>query len=371
MRCSGMPFVITQVVRALSWLAVPVGLICVIDDWLFRPGRRTAAATESIGDPPLVAFAYHLLPVLIGAAVVRIFLTEQLDFSVVLVVISAITGLVLAVDVMVLAGKRTAAAKAAGKDPTLVPEPHTVDYARSFFPMAVAVLLLRAFLFEPYRIPSDSMMPTLLDGDFIVVDKFAYGLKLPVTDMKIINTGEPKRGDVVVFHPPMQPSQVWIKRVVGLPGDHVSVREDRITINGNPVPFTVTNTYNDGCYVNMQLATEQLSMHTHRALLCPVPLQVSPDPLPGCKRRDTRGYICSRESDPDATPLLEPRVFDTVVPSGEYLMIGDNRDNSDDGRFWGFVTEHELLGKATYIWFNWDPERAGGPIWSRIGMKIP
>jgi signal peptidase I len=365
-----MPFALAQLIRALSWLAVPVGLVCVVDDWLLRPRRQTAAATESIGDPPLVALAYRLLPVLIGAAVVRVFLTEQLDFSAVLVVISAITGLVLAVDAMVLAPRRIAAAQAAGKDPTLVPEPRTVDYARSFFPVAVAVLLLRAFVFEPYRIPSDSMMPTLLDGDFIVVEKFAYGLKLPVTDTKILGTGEPRRGDVVVFHPPMQPSEVWIKRVVGLPGDHVIVRDDRITINGQPVPFTITGAYNDGCYVNMQLATEQLSTHTHQALLCPVPLQVSPDPLPGCKRSDSRGYICGGEDDPDASRLLVPRASDMVVPAGEYLMIGDNRDNSDDGRFWGFVTEHELLGKATYIWFNWDIGRTGGPIWRRIGMKI-
>jgi signal peptidase I len=366
-----MPLAIALVVRALAWLAVPVGLICVIDDWLLRPRRQAAATTAAVSDPPFVVLAYRILPILIGAAVVRTFLTEQLDFSLVLVVISAVTALVLAVDVMVLRRKRVVLAQAAGKDPKRVPEPHTVDYARSFFPMAVAVLLLRTFLFEPYRIPSDSMMPTLLDGDFIVVDKFAYGLKLPLTDTKIISTGEPNRGDVVVFHPPMQPSEVWIKRVVGLPGDHVTVRDDRITVNGNPVPFRITKAYNDGCYVNMQLATEQLSTHTHQALLCPEPLQVSPDPLPGCKRRDSRGYICSTVSDPDATPLLEPRLFDMVVPSGEYLMMGDNRDNSDDGRFWGFVTEHELLGKATYIWFNWDLGRTGGPIWSRIGTRIP
>jgi signal peptidase I len=358
-----MPPAIALVVRALAWLAVPVGLICVVDDWLLRPRRQAAAATGSIGDSPFLVYAYRALPILVGAAVIWVFLSEQLDFSLVLVVISAVTGLVLALDVMVLRRQR--------EDPKLVPEPHTVDYARSFFPMAVAVLLLRAFVFEPYRIPSDSMMPTLLDGDFIVVDKFAYGLKLPVTDTKIFSTGEPKRGDVVVFHPPMQPSEVWIKRVVGLPGDHVMVRNDRITVNGTPVPFIITKAYNDGCYVNMQLATEQLSTHTHQALLCPEPIQVSPDPLPGCKRRDSQGYICSKVSDPDASPLLEPRLFDMVVPPGEYLMMGDNRDNSDDGRFWGFVTEHELLGKATYIWFNWDPGRTGGPIWSRIGTRIP
>lgn len=365
-----MPLAMTQIVRALSWLAVPVGLICLIDDWFFRPRRRIAAAAESAADPAALSLAYHVLPVLIAAAVVRLFLAEQLDFSAILVVVSTATGLVWAADALLLAPRRRAAANLAGKDPALVPEPHTIDYARSFFPVALAVLLLRAFVFEPYRIPSDSMMPTLLDGDFIVVSKFAYGLKLPVTNAKILDTGEPRRGDVVVFHPPVKPSEVWIKRVAGLPGDQVTVRDDRVTINGKPIPFEISGTYSDGCYRDMQIATERLGTHTHQALLCPVPLEVTPYPLPGCKRSDAQGYVCGGEPPPGAEPLIEGRVFQMVVPAGEYLMIGDNRDNSDDGRFWGFVTERELIGKATYIWFNWDVHRRGGPIWSRIGRKI-
>ncbi len=364
-----MPIAIVEIARALSWLALPVGVVCIIDDWLLRPKRRIAAAAGAV-DPPLVSAAYRLLPVLLGVVVLRLFLTEELDFNVLLVVIAAITGFIWAADAALLARKRRLEVEASGKDPALVPEPLTVDYARSFFPVALAVLVLRAFVFEPYRIPSDSMMPTLLDGDFIVVRKFAYGLKLPVTNTKILRTGEPQRGDVVVFHPPIQPSEVWIKRVAAVPGDHVTVRDDRLTINGTPVPFTVTGLYNDGCYENMQLATEQLGSHLHQALLCPVPLEVTPDPLPACKRRDARGYVCGGNAPAGAIPLIERRVFEMVVPSGEYLMMGDNRDNSDDGRFWGFVTDQELIGKATRIWFNWDPARRDGPIWSRIGTKI-
>lgn len=365
-----MPLAITQVIRALTFLAVPVGLVCVIDDWLLRPKRQTAMAPNPAADPPVLSLAYGLFPILIGVAVLWLFVSAQLDFSTVLVVISAVTGLIWAADASLLARRRRSAANAAGKDPAAIPEPRTVDYARSFFPVAIAVLALRAFVFEPFRIPSDSMMPTLRDGDFIVVAKFAYGLKLPITNTKILDTGEPKRGDVVVFHPPMKPSEVWIKRVVGLPGDHVTVRNDRLTINGTPVPFKVVGTYSDGCYENMQLATELLGAHTHQALLCPVPLQVTPDPLPGCKRSDARGYVCGIDPPPGAQTLLQPGVFDTVVPAGQYLMIGDNRDNSDDGRFWGFVTEQELLGKATLVWFDWDVDRAGGPNWSRIGTRI-
>lgn len=359
-----------QIVRILSWLAVPVGFICLVDDWLIRPKRQTAMAPEPADDPPILALSYRLLPIFILAAVIWAFVAEELDFSAVLVVISAATGLIWAVDAGLLAPRRRTAASVAGKNPADIPEPRTIDYARSFFPVALAVLLLRAFIFEPYRIPSDSMMPTLLDGDFIVVDKFAYGLKLPITNTKILATGEPKRGDVVVFHPPIRPSEVWIKRVVGLPGDHVTVRDDRLIVNGTPVPFKILGTYNDGCYENMQLATELLGTHTHQALLCPVPLQITPDPLPGCKRSDTRGYVCGSDPQPGAQSLIQPGVFDTVVPPGEYLMIGDNRDNSDDGRFWGFVTERELLGKATFVWFNWDVDRTGGPMWSRVGTRI-
>src|SRR6185437_11652440 len=365
-----MPPLLMQVILALSWLALPVGLLCIIDDWFLRPRRQIAAAPKPVADSGALSIAYHVLPILIGAAVVRLLVAEQLDFSGVLVAISAVTGIIWAADGWVLRRRRWTAAKAAGKDPTAIPEPGTVDYARSFFPVAIAVLLLRSFVFEPFRIPSDSMMPTLRDGDFIVVDKFAYGLRLPITDAKILETGEPKRGDVVIFHPPMKPSEVWIKRVVGLPGDHVTVRNDRLVVNGTAVPFRIVGTYSDGCYENMQLATELLGTHSHQALLCPIPLQVTADPLPGCKRSDARGYVCGKGAPPGAQALMAPGLFDTVVPAGEYLMIGDNRDNSDDGRFWGFVTERELLGKAELVWFDWDVHRTGGPTWSRIGTRI-
>ena len=365
-----MPPVLMQVILVLAWLALPVGLLCILDDWFLRPRRQIAASPKPATDSPVMSLAYHVLPILIGAAVVRLLVAEQLDFSGVLVGISGVTGVIWAVDAAVLRRRRLVAAKAAGKDPAAIPEPGTVDYARSFFPVALAVLLLRSFVFEPFRIPSDSMMPTLLDGDFILVDKFSYGLRLPVSNTKILDTGSPKRGDVMVFRYPLDPSENYIKRVVGLPGDHVTVRDDRLIINGKVIPFRVTDTYTDGCYINMQLAVEQLDGHTHKALLCPVPLEVTPYPLPGCRRSDARGYVCGGTAPPGAMPLDEPEVVTKVVPPGEYLMVGDNRDNSDDGRVWGFVPDANLVGKATYIWFNWDPQRSGGPMWSRIGNKI-
>jgi signal peptidase I len=361
-----MTAVLSQITLVLSWLAVPVGLICAIDDWLIKPKRQLAGAA----DPRVLSLAYRLLPILVAVVIARLFVTEQIDFSAVLIAVSAATGAIWAADALVVSKRRRAAAQAMGKDAAAIAEPGTVDYARSFFPVAVAVLLLRSFLFEPFRIPSDSMMPTLRDGDFILVDKFAFGLRLPITNTPFLHTGEPKRGDVVVFHPPMDPSQVWIKRVVGLPGDHVVVRDDRITVNGDTMPFNVTGPYSDGCYEHMQIATEHLGTHVHQALLCPVPLEVTEDPLPTCPRTDSRGYICGGAPTADAMLLPDPKVFDEIVPPGEYMMMGDNRDNSDDSRYWGFVTERELLGKATYIWFSWDPHRSGGPMWRRIGTRI-
>jgi signal peptidase I len=361
-----MPQSLMSVIVVLSWLALPVGVACIVDDWFLRP-RRALADPAAPRDAPLMTFLYSALPALIGCAVLRLLVAERLDFSAVLLAITVVTGVVWALDALWLRGRRAAAARAAGKDPAQLAEPGTVDYARSFFPVALVVLLLRSFVFEPFRIPSDSMMPTLLDGDFIIVNKYAYGLRLPVINKKIIPIGEPQRGDVVVFRYPLDPSTNFIKRLVGLPGDHVQVHDNLITINGKPVPFYVgPQRYNDGCYVNMSLAHEKLGSHEHEAIFCPVALDRQPV-LPGCKRSGVRGYVCGDEDAPGSGRMP---AFDRVVPPGNYFMMGDNRDNSDDGRSWGFVPEANLVGKATRIWFNWDLGRSGGPIWSRIGTRI-
>ena len=364
-----MPQVLMQIIVFLSWLALPVGLLCVLDDWFLRPRRQIAAAPQEARDPAAIALAYHTLPILLGAAVVRLLVADRLDFSAVLFGITVVTGVVWGLDAALLGRRRAAAAARAGKDPNLIREPGTVDYARSFFPVALVVLVLRSFVFEPFRIPSDSMMPTLLDGDFIIVNKYAYGLRLPVVNHKILATGSPQRGDVVVFRWPVDPSVNFIKRLVGLPGDHIQVRNDRITVNGLAVPFKIVGPYNDGCYVNFQLIAERLGSHDHHAMVCPVPFQPTPSPLAGCNRREVRGYNCGGDSEAGAL-LGETPLFDQVVPPGHYFMMGDNRDNSDDGRSWGFVPEENLVGKATRIWFNWDPKRSGGPLWSRIGSAI-
>lgn len=360
-----------KLIEIASWLAIPVSLVCIVDDWFLRPRRHVAASAHPVRDPPLMIVLYNLLPILIGASVLRLLIAERLDFSVVLLAITVITGVVWWFDFAVLRHHRAASAQTAGKDVNAIPEPGTVDYARSFFPVALIVLVLRSFIFEPFRIPSDSMMPTLLDGDFIIVNKYAYGLRLPVLNRKVVEIGEPQRGDVVVFRYPLDPTVNYIKRLVGLPGDHVEVHNDRLFINGQAVPFKVTGGYNDGCYINLQLAEERLGDHVHQALACPGVVS-RPPPPPGCNRSDMSGFVCSDRQD-----LLS--LFgdmgdrgDSVkdVPPGMYLMVGDNRDNSADGREWGFVPERNVVGKATRIWFNWSWKRSGGPLWNRIAHKI-
>lgn len=224
-------------------------------------------------------------------------------------------------------------------------EPLIVEYSRSFFPVILIILLVRSFLGEPYRIPSGSMMPTLLIGDFILVNKFAYGLRLPVLDTKIVPIGEPARGDVIVFHPPHHPEQSWIKRVIGLPGDTIAYDNYILTINGHPVPTSTIGPY-----------------------------------LGKGSGRDMTGWRELRETLPERSHLILqqdlPPMFQRAngvwtVPAGEYFMMGDNRDNSEDSRYWPthFLPEKNIVGKAVVVWMNWDTG-GDGIDGSRIGTVI-
>jgi len=356
----------------LSWFAAPVGLWCAIDSWWLAPRRVAAAGTADVKDPPLMRAAYAVLPVLVVAVVIRMISAESLDFSLVLLLLSLATGVVWAVDHFVFRKRRAPNS----------PEPGTVDYARSFFPVAFIVLIVRAFIFEPFRIPSDSMMPTLLDGDFIVVNKYAYGLRLPVLNEKFISTGSPQRGDVVVFRYPPDPDVNYIKRLVGLPGDRIEVRDDHLIVNGETIQQAPKGTFVDGCYAGLRLSTETLGLHTHEVMSCSSPIGLqgahnyvmsgNPDPHLACDRKhiaqEIGGWVCQESAAPGANDSND-HVFD-VVPPGHYLMIGDNRDNSADSRVWGLVPDQNLVGKATRIWFNFDTQRPGLVNWSRIGDGI-
>jgi signal peptidase I len=257
------------------------------------------------------------------------------DFSFFLVLAALVTGLVWFVDARFFRpGRLAASGSAAGA----APEPIVVEYARSFFPIILLVLVIRSFLYEPFRIPSDSMMPTLLDGDFIFVNKFTYGLRLPVLNTEIVPLGEPQRGDVVVFRLPSDPSTNYIKRLVGMPGDHVVVREKRVYIN-DVLQEVQLDGYSEpyGSTPRAQIGLETLGDRQHRTL-----------------------YI-------DERPSYD---FDDVVPAGHFFFMGDNRDNSRDSRFpeVGYVPADNVVGRAVRIWLNWNLPNA--PLWERIGQAI-
>ena len=263
------------------------------------------------------------------------------DFSAVMVLLVAASGAIWGLDSMVFAPRRrsTAAVVHGGTAGALTESqlPVLVDYARSFFPIFVIVLLLRSFLVEPFRIPSGSMIPTLLIGDFILVNKFTYGIRLPVLNTKIIEIGAPRRGDVVVFRYPEDPSTPFIKRIVGLPGDRITYRDKSVYVNGKPIAYERLGTYvgtkSAAVHTGANLIEEHLDTVDHQILVIP------------------------------QAPTIDGEF---EVPAGKYFVLGDNRDNSRDSRYWGFVPDENLIGRAFMVWMNWD----SGPALSRIGTTI-
>jgi len=319
-------------------------LIILIDGWLLRP-RRDPAAT-GVEEPWLPKLAGYALVALALGMLWRLFRYEAVDFSLMLVIVGAVSGLIWALDRAFFAARRNRAAASAGTPIERVREPIAVEYARSFFPVIVLVLVIRSFLFEPFRIPSDSMMPTLFDGDFIFVSKYAYGLRLPVSNTLVLPTGTPQRGDVIVFRLPPNPKINYIKRLVGLPGDLVRVDEkNQVYINGVPVPQQPGPDYTGPKqdmwnYAGVPTAFEELGKHRHRIMFA-------------------NGGVKTGE---------------WVVPAGHYFFMGDNRNNSKDSRFVddpeapGFVPAQNLVGKAVRIWLNLDTR--DGPLWGRIGSAV-
>ena len=199
-------------------------------------------------------------------------------------------------------------------------EPVIVEYAKSFFPVLAFVLVLRSFLYEPFQIPSSSMVPTLQVGDYILVNKFNYGLRLPVTRTKVWDVSSPERGDVMVFYPPHANTTYYIKRVIGVPGDRIQYRNKQLTVNGKPVP-------------REWLAEIPGSRRLHIGLEQP---------------RDDKSHLVQVD-------LSRPiRDFSVVVRPGHYFMMGDNRDNSSDSRVWGQVPERDIVGQAVAIWLHWE-----------------
>ncbi len=274
------------------------------------------------------------------------------DFPTFLVLFTFATGIVWAVDAALFAPKRRSKAieglgSEAEADPETInkiledQEPYVVELSRSFFPIVLAVLVVRSFIVEPFRIPSGSMMPSLLVGDFILVNKFAYGIRLPAINTKVIEIDKPKRGDVIVFRYPEDPRIDFIKRVVGEPGDTIAYRNKVLYVNGKRAIQSEIGRY---------LGTGGGSMMTGAIHLNEDLAGVKHDVL----------VMPSR-------PVLD---FEFTVPPDEYFVMGDNRDNSRDSRFWGTVPDENLIGKAFMIWMNWDSESDHLISWSRIGNDI-
>jgi signal peptidase I len=221
---------------------------------------------------------------------------------------------------------------------TLLMQPWWLDWTAGLFPVILIVFLLRSFLFEPFKIPSGSMVPTLLIGDLILVNKYHYGVRLPVINKKIIAVNDPQRGDVMVFRYPANPSIDYIKRVVGVPGDEVSYRNQRLFLNGKEVETQpLPDFYDEDNLKYVPQFSEKLGVEPHRLLVD--------------RQRST--YI--RATDP--FPFKENCSYSAEgitckVPAGHYFMMGDNRDNSEDSRFWGFVPDENIVGKAFFVWMN-------------------
>jgi signal peptidase I len=216
--------------------------------------------------------------------------------------------------------------------------PWWVEYTAGFFPVIALVFVLRSFLFEPFRIPSGSMIPTLQIGDLILVNKYEYGIRLPVLNRTVVDLGRPRRGDVIVFRYPHQPSQDYIKRVVGLPGDRVDYHDRRLTINGAPVPMLETGPYFDPGRVQSYLQfIEALGEVEHRAIFN--------------EGEGTPIHPAAQHTNREACVYSAGGVACTVPPES-YFVMGDNRDNSEDSRFWGFVPDRNIVGRAFFIWMN-------------------
>ncbi len=258
-----------------------------------------------------------------------------IDFTFYLTLVVVITGVITLIDVLFFAKKR----RLNNRKPSLI-----VEYARAFFPVLLLVLVIRSFIVQPYRVPSSSLVPTILPGDLIAVKQYEYGLRLPVSNTKIVKVSEPKRGQIFLFRYPVNPSITYVKRVIGLPGDHIQYKNKVLYINGVEAKQKLLESTHyideNGVYFTVNRIEENLDGVKHQIFVQPE----------GGETQDV----------------------DVVVPAGHYFAMGDNRDDSGDSRMWGFVPEENLIGQAFWIFMSWDSNASGLDKirWKRIGTEV-
>ncbi len=303
------------------------GIIVILDMTIYA--KKRVDGKEEL--PMHIEYSRLILPIALIALAIKF-----LDLALVLFLLSVATGVIWVIDSTLYAKKRSQRRQENGQPVTV---PVVVEFSRFLFPVVAAVLIIRSFIVEPFQIPSESMLPTLEKGDFILVNRFAYGLRLPVLNYKVLEQEQPKRGDVIVFRYPKDPSIDYIKRVVGLPGDRIRHVNKQLYINGQPLEYVPI-----GNYIKqpdkLQLV-EKLGNVDHSILV--------------------QQYNVAQFG-------FLPENVEKIVPEHMYFAMGDNRDNSGDSRVWGFVPDANLKGRAFFIWFSWDEDV--GPKWSRIGTSI-
>ncbi len=325
--------------ETIVWIAIALSGLLIVAGFFTRPVQSASAPAAH----PLRAWLEMAYPVFFIAMLGMLALKSIMSFAGVMLLATAITGLIWAIDKGWLRKKRTAGAA----------EPIVVEMARSFFPVILVVFLLRSFLFEPFKIPSGSMIPSLLVGDFILVNKYTYGIRLPVINKKIVEMNSPQRGDVMVFRYPEDPTKDFIKRVVGLPGDKVSYQNKRLTINDQVIPTESTGTITE---VDGQLQLSRYETFTEKLASVPHKMMINPE-RPAIGLGAVRQFPNLKKCEYNESGVT------CTVPPGHYFMMGDNRDNSDDSRYWGFVPEGNIVGKAFLVWMNFSAMK-------RIGMSI-
>jgi signal peptidase I len=320
----------------IGWLAIAASVIVIVASFFVGKQEVRTATEQAIGSGENGRFTIHTMleiawPVLFFASLVMLTFKEVMGFAAVLLTATTTTGVIWLADRLIFRAKRAPESQ----------EPVLVEMAKSFFPVILIVFLLRSFFYEPFKIPSGSMVPTLLVGDFILVNKFTYGIRVPVINKKIVDINLPQRADVMVFRYPEDTTKDFIKRVIGIPGDVISYKDKRLTLNGKAVATQALGSYTEtegGAVRFFETFAEQLAEKPHQMMVDP--------------RYPSLDLGRVRQFPSKSNCTYNDEGLTCKVPAGHYLMMGDSRDNSDDGRYWGFVPEENIVGKAVMVWMN-------------------